>query len=287
VTASEDFLSAVAGFTRVNTGVPSADRPFRLAVVGSGYLPMTGYPAAPPLVPVTFEGESTLSTKLYPYMSGYIPYPLDRVVMAPVGNTYVIIGKIGNTRAQGFWQNAAGTESAVEFGVGSYYDDDTGLVITNDASVAGKIFDQYGKVVINNESISTGALGTGTNATTTYADLPGGNGHTSITKRYSGTYTDLVAELWTSCAITVGTVPSPVKLAIQLWNGASGVDYNTDVKVCQALNQHHPIGGIVRMTGVAAGTYTIQGRIATVNSARTVALDTNDWCSIRVREVAV
>ncbi len=43
---------------------------------------------------VTFDGESTESEKQYPYISGYIPNIGDRVLLASVSGTYIIIGKI-------------------------------------------------------------------------------------------------------------------------------------------------------------------------------------------------
>lgn len=132
------FLEAVQGYTEGGSR-SSADRPIRLAVVDPAYAAFSTYPAAPPPARVTFEGESTLSTKAYGYVSGFIPWPGLRVFLVPIGNTYVIGGAIQAQSPQGFWQNAAGTESGVEFGGGSYYDTDEGLVIAGDASISGDL----------------------------------------------------------------------------------------------------------------------------------------------------
>lgn len=43
---------------------------------------------------VTFDGESTLSVKTYARLGSYTPAANDRVLMVPVGTTYVIVGKI-------------------------------------------------------------------------------------------------------------------------------------------------------------------------------------------------
>jgi hypothetical protein len=58
----------------------------RIAVIDPAYA--SGNPK------VTFEGESTLSVKQYPYLDSYTPQATNRVVMAPVGTTYVILGAL-------------------------------------------------------------------------------------------------------------------------------------------------------------------------------------------------
>lgn len=85
--AARDFLQSISGFT-LDEGAPksSADRPVRLATVHGGYAG-TG-PAR-----VTFDGESTATTKAYVVME---PVAVaDRVVLLPVGQGYVILGKLG------------------------------------------------------------------------------------------------------------------------------------------------------------------------------------------------
>lgn len=43
---------------------------------------------------VTFDGETTLSTKTYAYLSSYTPTANDRVLLVPSGTSYVIVGKV-------------------------------------------------------------------------------------------------------------------------------------------------------------------------------------------------
>lgn len=43
---------------------------------------------------VVFLGETTPGDKTYPYLAGYTPVANDRVLLARVGKTYIIIGKI-------------------------------------------------------------------------------------------------------------------------------------------------------------------------------------------------
>ena len=85
------FLDAVAGYAAERNRPGSADRPIKLATVDPAYV-ASSYPATLPKV--TFDGESTLSGKRYPVLSGYLPRASDRVVMLPAGNTYVILGSL-------------------------------------------------------------------------------------------------------------------------------------------------------------------------------------------------
>jgi hypothetical protein len=41
-----------------------------------------------------FDGESTASEKKYPYLASYTPQIGDRVILAVVSGTYVVLGKI-------------------------------------------------------------------------------------------------------------------------------------------------------------------------------------------------
>lgn len=83
-----DFLQSVAGFAQANQ--PGFDiTKMRLATVDPAYVSST-YPGTLPKV--TFDGETTLSGKRYPVMSPYLPTPGDRVLMVPLGATYLIIG---------------------------------------------------------------------------------------------------------------------------------------------------------------------------------------------------
>lgn len=86
------FLDAVAGYARAENA-SSATRPMRLATIDPAYVP-SSFPGTLPRL--TFDGESTLSVKRYPVMSGYLPRPSDRVVLAPVGTTYLVLGSVDN-----------------------------------------------------------------------------------------------------------------------------------------------------------------------------------------------
>lgn len=88
---ASDLISAIQGMAR-------ADLPpdVKLATVDPAYT--VGTVADPTLPKVTFDGETTMSTKQYPIVSGYVPTASDRVVLVPVGRTYVIIGTVSHPR---------------------------------------------------------------------------------------------------------------------------------------------------------------------------------------------
>lgn len=58
----------------------------RLAVIDANYL--SGRPR------IRFEGEAASGQKHYPYLSSYTPAAGDRVVVARVGTSWVVMGKI-------------------------------------------------------------------------------------------------------------------------------------------------------------------------------------------------
>lgn len=132
------FLEALAGYQRADSR-SSADRPVRLGTIDPAYVAFASYPSAPPPARVTFDGETTLSTKAYGYALGFIPWPGLRVFLVPIGNTYIIGGALNPQTPQGFWQDATGTSSGTEFGGGARYDTDEGLVIPHDAAISGDL----------------------------------------------------------------------------------------------------------------------------------------------------
>lgn len=134
------FLDAVAGYTRAQSS-SSADRPIKLAKIDPAYdgLPEP-YPLPVPAARVTFEGESTLSTKAYPVANGFVPVANQRVYLAPIGTSYLIIGAVNAQTPQGFWQNGTGTQYGVELGGGSYWDSSSGLMLETDAEIQGDLY---------------------------------------------------------------------------------------------------------------------------------------------------
>lgn len=88
------FLETIAGYAQhIAVGEePSANMPIRLAVIDPAYV-ASSYPGTLPKV--QFEGEDTVTDKRYVVVArDYMPGAGDRVVMLPVGHTYVILGCI-------------------------------------------------------------------------------------------------------------------------------------------------------------------------------------------------
>lgn len=76
-----ELLAAIAGYVR-----PMIPDPIRMGTIDAGYV--SGQPA------VVFDGESIASGKTYPYLDSYTPSADDRVVLVPVGGTWLIIGSV-------------------------------------------------------------------------------------------------------------------------------------------------------------------------------------------------
>lgn len=68
------------------TGAPETRVNFRLGTIPNTYT--AGRPT------VIFDGEGAASTRTYPYLSSYVPAIGDRVLVATVGRSGVILGKI-------------------------------------------------------------------------------------------------------------------------------------------------------------------------------------------------
>lgn len=92
------FLESVGGYSQhiAKGSLGSAAQPILLAVIDPAYV-ATSYPTTLPKV--TFEGEETLSDKRYPVVGHYTPVASDRVVMLPVGATFVILGSLSTPPA--------------------------------------------------------------------------------------------------------------------------------------------------------------------------------------------
>lgn len=99
-------------------------RTLRLATVDPAYSPTAVYPDPMPYPKVTFEGETSLSTEKA-VLAGYIPTAGERVVLAPIGTTWVILGSVdpppyGPPRAKLYLNTAvsasvSGTSTAVQW----------------------------------------------------------------------------------------------------------------------------------------------------------------------------
>ncbi|MET9350171.1 hypothetical protein [Streptomyces termitum] len=86
-----DFLRAIASFAENNSDKPAAaNKPIKMGMVDYDYNPTDFLGGINPRI--LFDGEATVSEKRYPAMAGYYPLPGARVVLVPIGTTYLIIG---------------------------------------------------------------------------------------------------------------------------------------------------------------------------------------------------
>jgi|GEM_PF-2886232 len=83
--SSEEFVQLIKDEVRKELAAQKQERP-RLGIIQSDYV--SGRPR------VRFHGESTTSTKTYPYLSSYTPAANDTVQLNKVGDTWVIQGKV-------------------------------------------------------------------------------------------------------------------------------------------------------------------------------------------------
>lgn len=77
ILSSKEFLEQIS---------TAASESFKLGIVSSLFPDGKGK--------IKFDGEDTASEKKYPALSTYIPVVNDRVLLAMVSGTYVILGKI-------------------------------------------------------------------------------------------------------------------------------------------------------------------------------------------------
>lgn len=80
--AATDLLEAIAGYA-----VPAQEqRPVKLGTIDPNY--------SSGLARVRFDGESAVSGKGYAWLASYAPTAGDRVVLLPVGTSYLILGRV-------------------------------------------------------------------------------------------------------------------------------------------------------------------------------------------------
>lgn len=75
-------------------------------------------------ITLTIDGEDTPTTKKYTFCSAYLPYAGDRVLIAEVGDEYVVIDKVMLDRQMGgrvFYAEHAGSSSSATTATESHY----------------------------------------------------------------------------------------------------------------------------------------------------------------------
>lgn len=94
-----EILQSMSGYVR--SQVP--DTTVKFGVIDPSYT-VLNYIAGT-LPKVTFDGESTMSGKLYPVIGDYIPYPSERVMLIPCGRTYAIVGAVAGEGLAKQWRS--------------------------------------------------------------------------------------------------------------------------------------------------------------------------------------
>jgi hypothetical protein len=122
------------------------------------------------------------------------------------------------------------------------------------------------------------ATGSGTNATTSYANLPGTSSFQFI-KRFADTRVRV--DIQTSFFSTAVTTSARFAALI------NGTDYDVAQQFVNPANTHIPVAGHRYITGIPAGTYTVQGRWRRVAGAGTLTQAAADnWLSLSAKEVS-
>lgn len=156
-----ELLESVAGYAEArNRPTPQV----KLGTIDDDYDPDT-YPATLPKL--TFDGESTLSTKRYSVIGSYWPYPSDRVVLLPAGTTYAIIGSVDQDAST----KIGGTLDVAAMVIDSY----TAASLQNSWAVWGSGFATPGYIKLPDGTVRLRGLAAGGSKTSnTIFTLPSG-----------------------------------------------------------------------------------------------------------------
>lgn len=155
----------------------------------------------------------------------------------------------------------------------------------NQASIAGnKTFTGQvvaaGKIVVCNEGGINNLLTTLDTTSSSYVDLPGTSSF-SFTKQYGSSVTKLRVFL------TFGFRTNGVFTAAVAGVRINSVDTDVASLEAGATDTHYSVSGMAFVTGLGAGTYTVQGRVRRYAGSGTVQIDSNDRLSLFVAEVPV
>lgn len=267
VPSAQQFLNTVV--SAANAG-SNAAKPFRLATVASTYASYVNYPNPPPLPTLIFDGESTTSIKQYAVVEGYIPAAGDRVVLAPIGNTWMIVGRVGNDFMAGLYRNPVTNEIKTEFGGGWSMSSQTGLVVPQVISNGKTLVNNHAFVDPSSQSAQTMTSGSGLTQLT--------NLTLSFTKQYSSVYTAVFVEYYFDAYMA--TSSSGITSGVS----ASGTNSACLAFTFNTLTQHTQLSGERRMTGLNAGTFTVSVYAQLTSGTGTLTLDTNGFHALHVYE---
>jgi hypothetical protein len=117
-------------------------------------------------------------------------------------------------------------------------------------------------------------------ASATYVDITGAS--KAFTKIGGSADSDLVVQVSLACYATVA--PTVVKIGVSV----NGSDSDATQMPINTANAHTALPtGAVRITGLAAGTYTVKLRALRVSGTGTVTIDVNDTVMMEFQERAI
>lgn len=118
-----------------------------------------------------------------------------------------------------------------------------------------------------------------TTTSATYVDITGAS---KAFNKYGGA-SDSDFLITVNLAMYSATNPSTVKIGVNI----NGSDYDVIIHSYNTANSHMPVPqGCVRITGLAAGVYTVKLRALRVSGTGTLNIDSNDNVLIICEEVA-
>lgn len=121
--------------------------------------------------------------------------------------------------------------------------------------------------------------GSNTSTSTSYANLGSPASIASFVKQFTAT----AILVWMDVTVSAVTAAAAAKFGVQV----NGVDYDVSLLNELLVGDNLQCSGVaIVAAGVAAGTYTIQGRFKRNGGTGTVTLGTNDWCSMAALEVS-
>lgn len=124
------------------------------------------------------------------------------------------------------------------------------------------------------------AMTNGTTTSVAYANLPG-NPSVTISKAYD---TETNLDVFVSGTFFATGIPTGLEIAVLV----NGTDYSiTGLRLTNAaLGSRLPYSGVLSVTGLVAGSYTVVGRWRVQGALGTLNTNNGDFFSMNVREVA-
>lgn len=132
---------------------------------------------------------------------------------------------------------------------------------------------------LNRDAQALSALtSAGTTTSATYANMPATSSQ-AVTKASAGTRLRIEFSCSSFATVAVNTITSFAVLV-------NSVDYDISRFYFNNTSEHHACPtGVVYVSGLAAGAWTVQARWKRTSATGTCGLDANDWITLDVMEV--